>query len=83
MAPPRCVLSPDGGRVVNAPVRGTYQESPLREEVFVLAFILLLVIVCIALGIIGAVVHGLLWLLIIAALLFVGTLIFGGSRIRR
>jgi hypothetical protein len=49
----------------------------------VLALILLLIIVWIALGIIGAVVHGLIWLLIIAAVLFVATLVFGGSRLGR
>jgi hypothetical protein len=49
----------------------------------VLSLILLLIIVWIALGIIGATVHGLLWLLIIAAILFIATLVFGGSRIRR
>jgi hypothetical protein len=49
----------------------------------VLAFILALVILWIVLGIIGAVVHGLFWLLIIAAVLFLATLVFGGSRINR
>ena len=48
-----------------------------------LSLILFLVIVWIALGIIGAVVHGLLWLTIIAALLFVATLFFGGSHFGR
>lgn len=48
-----------------------------------LALILFLIIVWIVLGIIGAVVHGLLWLLIIAAILFVATLFFGGSRVGR
>jgi hypothetical protein len=48
-----------------------------------LALILLLIIVWIALGIIGAVVHGLIWLLIIAAVLFLATLVFGGSRLGR
>jgi hypothetical protein len=52
-------------------------------EVTVLAFILLLIIIWIALGIIGAVVHGLIWLLIIAAVLFLATLVFGGSRMKR
>lgn len=47
-----------------------------------LSFILLLVIIWIVLGIIGAVVHGLLWLTIIAAVLFLATLLFGGSRAR-
>jgi hypothetical protein len=49
----------------------------------VLALILFLVIIWIILGIIGAVVHGLFWLLIIAAILFIGTLLFGGTRLRR
>lgn len=48
-----------------------------------LAFLLLLVIVWIAIGIIGAVVHGLIWLTIIAAVLFVGTLVFGGNHFGR
>jgi hypothetical protein len=49
----------------------------------VLAFILFLVILWIALGIVGAVIHGLIWLLIIAAALFLATLMFGGSRMNR
>lgn len=48
-----------------------------------LALILLLIIVWIILGIIGAVIHGLLWLLIIAAILFLATLVFSGTRLRR
>jgi len=44
----------------------------------VLAFILFLIIIWIVLGLIGAVVHGLIWLTIIAAVLFLLTLIFGG-----
>jgi hypothetical protein len=48
-----------------------------------LAFILLLIIIWIVLGIIGAVVKGLLFLLVIAAILFLATLVFGGSRLRR
>lgn len=47
-----------------------------------LAFILLLVIIWIIAGIIGATVHGLIWLTIIAAVLFLATLVFGGSRLR-
>jgi|BarGraNGADG00212_1021973.scaffolds.fasta_scaffold204117_2 hypothetical protein len=46
-----------------------------------LAFLLFLVIVWIVLGIVGAVVHGFIWLTIIAAVLFVGTLVFGGRRV--
>lgn len=46
-----------------------------------LALILFLIIVWIILGIIGAVVHGLIWLLIIAGVLFLATLVFGGTRL--
>lgn len=46
------------------------------------ALIVLLIIVWIAAGIIGFVVHGLFWLVIVAAVLFVATLIFGGTRLR-
>jgi hypothetical protein len=46
-----------------------------------LAFLLLLVIVWLVAGVIGAVVHGLLWLTFIAAVFFVITLVFGGTRI--
>jgi hypothetical protein len=49
----------------------------------VLAFILFLIILWIVLGLIGAIVHGLFWLLIIAAVLFVATLVFGGGRLGR
>lgn len=48
-----------------------------------LAFILFLIILWIVLGIIGAVVHGLIWLLIIAAVLFLATMVFGGFRLGR
>jgi hypothetical protein len=48
----------------------------------VLALIFFLIIVWIVLGIIGAVVHGLIWLLIVAAVLFLATLLFGGTRLR-
>ena len=48
-----------------------------------LALILFLIILWIALGIIGAVVHGLFWLLIIAGVLFLATLVFGGTRMGR
>jgi fatty acid desaturase len=47
-----------------------------------LALILFLILAWIVIGIIGAVVHGLIWLLIIAAVLFVATLVFGGTRLR-
>jgi hypothetical protein len=47
-----------------------------------LAFLLLIVLICVALGIVGFVVHGLFWLFILGALLFLGTVFFGGTRIR-
>lgn len=47
-----------------------------------LAIILFLIILWIIAGIIGAVVHGLFWLLIVAIVLFVLTMIFGGTRMR-
>lgn len=43
-----------------------------------LTVFLVAVIIYIALGLIGFVVHGLFWLFIIAALLFVGHLVFAG-----
>jgi hypothetical protein len=46
-----------------------------------LAFILLLVIIWIVAGIIGVVIHGLIWLTVIAVVLFLLTLVFGGSRL--
>lgn len=46
-----------------------------------LAFILFLIIVWIALGIIGAVIHGLIWLLVLAVVAFLATLVFGGTRL--
>ena len=46
-----------------------------------LSFILILVIIWLVLGIVGVVVHGLIWLTIVAVVLFLGTLVFGGSRI--
>lgn len=46
-----------------------------------LAFILFLILLWVVLGIIGAVVHGLIWLLVVAVVLFLATLVFGGSRI--
>jgi hypothetical protein len=48
-----------------------------------IAFFLLLVIVAIALGIIGVVVKGLLYLLIIGIVVFLGALILAALRMRR
>jgi hypothetical protein len=48
-----------------------------------LVVFLLLVLAAVALGIIGAVVHGLLYLLIIGVLVFLGAFIVLGARMRR
>src|SRR6266702_4745746 len=48
-----------------------------------LAFFLLLVIVAIVLGIVGVVVKGLLYLLIIGIVVFLGALLLGALRMRR
>ena len=48
-----------------------------------IALFLLLVIVAIALGIIGVVAKGLLYLLIIGIVVFLGALIFAALRMRR
>ena len=48
-----------------------------------LAFFLLLVIVAIALGIVGVVVKGLLYLLFIGIIVFLGALLLGALRMRR
>ena len=44
---------------------------------------LLLILAAVALGIIGAVVHGLLYLLIIGIVIFLAAFIVGGARMRR
>ena len=46
-----------------------------------LAFVLFLVLVYVIVGIVGAVVHGLLWLTIVAGVLFLLTVFLGGSRV--
>jgi hypothetical protein len=48
-----------------------------------LALFLLLVIVAIVLGIVGVVVKGLMYLLIIGIVVFLGALVLGALRIRR
>jgi hypothetical protein len=48
-----------------------------------IAFFLLLIIVAIALGIVGVVVKGLLYLLIIGIVVFLGALLIGAVRMRR
>lgn len=46
-----------------------------------LSFILFLIIVWLVLAVIGVVVHGLIWLTVAAVVLFLATLVFGGTRI--
>ena len=48
-----------------------------------LAFFLLLVLVAIVLGLLGVVVKGLLYLLIIGVVVFLGALLLGALRMRR
>ncbi|MBY8888299.1 hypothetical protein K7472_26175 [Streptomyces sp. PTM05] len=48
-----------------------------------MALFLLIILVAIALGIVGAVVHGLLYLLIIGVIVFLLNLVFFGLRIGR
>ena len=48
-----------------------------------IAFFLLLVLVAMVLGIVGVVVKGLLYLLFIGIVIFLGALVFGAIRMRR
>jgi hypothetical protein len=63
----------------NWPAADQYNQA----EHQMLAFFLLLVIVAMVLGIVGVVVKGLLYLLIIGIVVFLGALILGALRIRR
>jgi hypothetical protein len=45
-----------------------------------LSFVLAVILVCVALGIIGWVVHGLFWLFVIAVILFLATAVATGYR---
>jgi hypothetical protein len=67
-------IAPTGWRSAAA---GYISENTHREEVTVLAFIALLLVVWLALVVIGAVVEGLFWLVVIGAVLFVATAAFG------
>jgi len=58
-------------------------ERLYRAENQMIAFFLLLIIVAIALGIVGVVVKGLLYLLIIGIVVFLGALLLGALRMRR
>ncbi len=48
-----------------------------------LALVLVLVLLWVVLAIVGLVVKGLFWLTVVAAVLFLGTLVFGGAVGRR
>lgn len=48
-----------------------------------MALFLFVIIIAIALGILGVVLHGLFWLLIIGIVLFLANLVFGGMRLGR
>lgn len=48
-----------------------------------LAFFLIVVIIAIILGLIGVVVHGLLWLLAIGIVMFILNFVFHGLRLRK
>jgi hypothetical protein len=56
-----------------------------RRPTNMLAFIALLIVVWVVLAVIGFIIKGLIWLGIIAAILFLASLVFGGrlSRNRR
>ena len=58
-------------------------EQPDRGEDPMIALFLLLVIVAIVLGIVGVVAKGLLYLLIIGIVVFLGALLLGALRARR
>lgn len=47
-----------------------------------MAFFLLIVLIAVALGIVGAVVKGLLWLLVIGIVVFLLAVFFAGARFR-
>ena len=46
-----------------------------------MALFLLIIIMAIALGIVGVVIKGLIWLLIIGIVIFLANLVFGGIRL--
>lgn len=58
-------------------------EQYNRAEPEMIALFLLLLIVAIALGIVGVVAKGLLWLLFIGIAVFLGALLLGALRMRR
>jgi hypothetical protein len=47
-----------------------------------MSLFLFIILVAVVLGIVGAVVHGLIWLLIIGIVVFLANLVLGGARLR-
>ena len=85
-------ISPDRrlpGRIAGSGrVRAT--DGIVREDgttavgrTLMLALVLLLVLVWVILAVVGILVKGLVWLTVVAAVLFLATLVFGGTRMRR
>jgi hypothetical protein len=58
-------------------------EQPTEREDRMIALFLLLVIVAMVLGIVGVVAKGLLYLLFIGIVVFLGALVLGALRMRR
>ncbi|WP_316524193.1 hypothetical protein [Kitasatospora brasiliensis] len=48
-----------------------------------MALFLFILLIAVVFGFVGALVKGLLWLLVIGAVLFVAALVFGGARLGR
>lgn len=61
------------------------ERDTRRRSTSMLAFIVILVVLWIVLGVVGFIIKGLFWLAVIAAILFLASLFFGGrlSRNRR
>ncbi len=57
-----------------------YRENDGGRQTHVLSFVLAVILVCVALGIVGWVVHGLFWLFVIAVILFLVTAVGTGYR---
>jgi hypothetical protein len=63
---------------VDAEMLGVFASTTKGIFASMITLILALIIAFIAIGIIGFVVHGLFWLFVVAAILFVTTLVLGG-----
>jgi hypothetical protein len=62
---------------------GSRVQTPTTKEPSVLAFLLFLVLVAVALGLIGALVHGLIYLLAIGCTVFVIAVLIAGFKAGR